>query len=222
LPDCTHLFKRRALFLCAAVLALGLSIPRSALADGDPASDVLASQPLFLPQDAAVSAADQQKLEGLLSGDAQVGLRLRVAIVASPGDLGSVTALWRRPAAYARFLGQELSLVYRGPLLVVMPNGYGFSQLDGQPVLGQSALAKLGAPGQKLGSAALTASLRIAAAEGHVITFSGVPRQRSRRSNDLAQWLVLATGAALMAVVWAASLRAKPLRLGRRRPSSAH
>jgi hypothetical protein len=34
-------------------------------------------------------------------------------------------ALWRQPENYARFLGQELTLVNRAALLVVMPNGFG-------------------------------------------------------------------------------------------------
>ena len=52
-------------------------------------------------------------------------------MIASPTDLGSVTELWRQPQNYARFLAQELSLLYRGPLLVVMPNGYGRYRLEG-------------------------------------------------------------------------------------------
>ena len=50
-----------------------------------------------------------------------------MAIIASPFDLGAVTALWRKPRAYARFLGIELSTVYRQRLLVVMPDGLGFN-----------------------------------------------------------------------------------------------
>jgi hypothetical protein len=39
--------------------------------------------------------------------------------------MGSVTALFRRPTRYAHFLGLELRQLYQGPLLIVMPNGYG-------------------------------------------------------------------------------------------------
>ena len=48
-------------------------------------------------------------------------------MIASQSDLGSVTALWRQPELYARFLDQELSLAYRGPVLIVMPNGVGLA-----------------------------------------------------------------------------------------------
>ena len=58
---------------------------------------------------------------------ARAGFPVRVAIIAGPPDLGAVTALWRNPRGYARFLGIELSLAYKGRLLVVMPNGFGFN-----------------------------------------------------------------------------------------------
>src|SRR5689334_5651000 len=51
---------------------------------------------------------------------------IRVAVIASRSDLGSVTELWRQPQTYARFLDQELSLVDHGPLLVAMPGGFGY------------------------------------------------------------------------------------------------
>ena len=113
----------------AFVVMLALAMAGGAApaqADGDPASDVLTTQPLFLPQDAAIPAKQQAQLAGLLQEAARSGYPIRVAVVASSADLGSVTELWRQPQTYARFLGQELSLVYRGPLLVVMPDGFGF------------------------------------------------------------------------------------------------
>src|SRR5207247_7650494 len=53
------------------------------------------------------------------------GFRIKVAVIAKPGDLGSIPSLFDKPADYARFLGTELSFVYVGPLLVVMPAGFG-------------------------------------------------------------------------------------------------
>jgi hypothetical protein len=126
-------------------IACGWLAP-SALADGDPASDVLASQPLFLPQDAGATASQQAELSALLATAQRRGHPIRVAPIASPADLGAVTALWRQPQNYARFLGQELSLLYRGRLLVVMPNGYGLYQASRASNAEQSALARLAAP----------------------------------------------------------------------------
>ena len=47
--------------------------PPAARADGDPASDVLLSQPLFLPQDAGVPATDQAQLASLLAAAHRAG-----------------------------------------------------------------------------------------------------------------------------------------------------
>ncbi len=40
------------------------------------------------------------------------------------GDLGSYPQLYGRPQVYARLLSNELAYVYKGPLLVVMPQGF--------------------------------------------------------------------------------------------------
>ncbi len=105
---------------CAALAPL-------ARADGDPGSDVLVYQDLFAGSDAGLSVAQQLQLGGLLKTAARAGFPVRVAIIASPSDLGAVTELWRNPRDYARFLGLELSLAYKQRLLVVMPNGFGFN-----------------------------------------------------------------------------------------------
>ncbi len=142
---------RLALLAALATVALGLAAATrasTALADGDPASDVLAQEPIFLPQDAGIPPRQQAQLAALTQAAARSGYPIRVALVASSADLGSVTELWRQPQSYAKFLGQELSLVYRGPLLVVMPNGVGFYSASGggtAPALGgNSEQASLG------------------------------------------------------------------------------
>jgi len=143
-----------AVSLSIPVAALGL-LAASARADGDPASDVLVSQTLFLPQDAGVPANQQAQLDALLHAAQQSGYQIRVALIASPTDLGSVTELWRQPQNYARFLAQELSLLYRGPLLVVMPNGYGLYRLAGPLALIGTALHDLKDPQFKLSGPAI-------------------------------------------------------------------
>ena len=42
------------------------------------------------------------------------GYEIRVALIASRYDMGSVGVLYRQPKRYARFLGQELAFVYKG------------------------------------------------------------------------------------------------------------
>ena len=55
----------------------------SALADGDPASDVLASQPLFAPADGGFAQSDLARLNGLLSSAQRQGAPIRVALIAA-------------------------------------------------------------------------------------------------------------------------------------------
>ncbi|MCL2770594.1 MAG: hypothetical protein FWD42_10900, partial [Solirubrobacterales bacterium] len=71
--------------VCAAVLALAWGwSAASARADGDPASDVLATQPLFLAQDAGVPPRRAAQLASLLDEAQRSGAPIRVALIASP------------------------------------------------------------------------------------------------------------------------------------------
>ena len=119
--------RRRALALALLVILVVAASAPSARADGDPGSDVLVYQSLFLASDAGVTIAQQAALDRLLAATRRSGFPVRIAIIATRDDLGAVTALWRSPRSYARFLGIELSLAYDGPLLVVMPNGFGLN-----------------------------------------------------------------------------------------------
>jgi cytochrome oxidase Cu insertion factor (SCO1/SenC/PrrC family)/thiol-disulfide isomerase/thioredoxin len=130
------------LVLVAAVLIAAAAAP-SARADGDPGSDVLVYQDLFAGTDAGLSVQQQLALGELLKATARAGVPVRVAIIASPFDLGAITGLWRNPRAYARFLGLELSLVYKQRLLVVMPNGFGFNWPGHSPASAYRALAAI-------------------------------------------------------------------------------
>jgi hypothetical protein len=190
-------------------LALGWGLlAASARGDGDPASDVLVSQSLFLPQDAAASVREQAQLARVLAAARSSGYPLRVALIATRTDLGSVTALWRQPESYARFLGQELALVYRGALIVVMPNGYGTYRL---PHSVSSVLPHLDTPGRDLTSAAASAVQKLAAASGHALPATAAETAGASSSGgDPVAWLVFAAGALVIALAWGASLRARP------------
>ena len=106
------------LLLLAGVVAAPL-----AQADGDPASDYLLSQPTFVSPNARISTSDQAKLDALVTEARRRGYTIRIAVIQSRYDLGAVTALDRKPRRYAHFLSQELRLIYKKRLLVVMPNG---------------------------------------------------------------------------------------------------
>jgi hypothetical protein len=212
----THLSARRLLaWILVALLAVTALSPGRARADVDPASDVLATQPLFLPQDGGLTLRQEAELDGLVTAARTDGYPLRVALIASPTDLGSVTELWRQPENYAHFLGQELSLVYRGTLLVVMPDGFG---LYGRAASAErAALAGSAVTSGGLGARAITAVRHLAAAAGHPLRVSvGLP-PRSSSGTDYAALVILVVGALLILAAWTLSLRARPLRAG---PSS--
>jgi len=108
----------------AALLLSALALASGARADGDPASDVLYTQSVFLPYSTKVSPALAQELEQATAA----ARTIRVALIAAPTDLGAIPSLFGKPAAYARFLGMELQFVYPGRLLVVMPQGAALSR----------------------------------------------------------------------------------------------
>ncbi len=145
-----------------------------ARADGDPGSDVLVYQPLFVGSDAGLSVSEQVTLSNLLRTSARRGAPIRVAIIASPFDLGAVTALWRKPQDYARFLGTELSLAYKGQLLVVMPNGFGVSRLGHSSTAALRTLSPITIRqgGDGLATAAVAAAQKLAGAAGVKLTAS--------------------------------------------------
>ena len=202
-------------FGLACLLAL-LTVPAGALADGDPASDVLAAQTLFLPQDAGMSGTTAQRLAGEIAAGA-AARPLRVAIVASPADLGAVTALWHRPQAYARFLGQEIALVAHGEVLVVMPNGYGVAS-DGRsaPSADAALIARLPAPGRAVVAGALHAVIGLNRAHGVSASISTRVAPGGGGGAGVMAWVVFAVGLVLIAGAWTLSLRARRLATGRR------
>ncbi len=106
------------------VLVLFLAVTQSAVADGDPASDVLLVKNVFLPFPEP-SASTSDALAREVRASYARGFRVKVAVIATKNDLGSVPSLFDRPDDYAKFLGMELRLYYIGPLLIVMPAGYG-------------------------------------------------------------------------------------------------
>lgn len=197
-----------------AVLGVGLWSASPARADGDPASDVLAQQSLFLPQDAGLSPSRQVALGRLVQAAARSGYPVKLAVIASPADLGSVTALWNQPQLYARFLGQELSLLGNARLVIVMPAGVGVTVV-GPSVAPQRqpppAVADLRrTPQADLGAVAVSAVQRLAAAAGIRLSMpAAVPASAPAASSPI-PWVVFGAGAALIAVAWTLSLRARP------------
>jgi hypothetical protein len=159
----------KRLVVLGAVTVL-LFVPPVALANGDPASDYLLTQRVFLPFTTKVDHNEVTRLSDLLRDAEQKKFRIRVAVILSPSDLGTAFSLFGKPEKYAQFLGLELSFVYRDRLLVVMPTGYGYAVKGDPDPKASAVLKKLPAPGRsatKEADAAIVAVQRLAAMEGH-------------------------------------------------------
>jgi hypothetical protein len=194
----------KALALLALVLASAVTA-QAARADGDPASDYLYGGKVFLPYDAKFSPRQSAELTALIKAANKAGFTIRVAVIWSDYDMGSVTTLWRKPKTYAKFLGLELGFVYKQRLLVVMANGFGFNWPKHPPAAEYALLSKIAIlPGPNgLLTAAQSAVTKLAAADGvqvsapaHVTT----PGQRNAHDREI----ILAAALGVLALAAAA------------------
>jgi hypothetical protein len=129
----------------AAIIVLTIAcamFAAGAAADGDPASDTLYALNYYAPVGTVRSTAVTELRQAIAAAYAK-GYRVKVAVIASPVDLGSIPSLFNKPDPYARFLGKEISLYYVGALLVVMPHGLALYDGAGSVAVGRRALAKL-------------------------------------------------------------------------------
>jgi hypothetical protein len=205
---------RRLASVLATAILVGAVLAPGTLADGDPASDVLLGQNVYYPYSPAVPRAVQGSLDAATAAAKKAGLPLKVAIIASPVDLGVIPELFGKPADYAKFLDREISFRGPQPLLVVMAAGYG---IQGVNVKATAAVAALPLPTGKtstaLAQAALTAVAKVAAADGHPI--KGVPGSSGSSGGGSS------TTPLLIGLIVAAVLVAGALILLRRRQGTA-
>jgi hypothetical protein len=158
---------RRALILAAAAC---LCFPAAVHANGDPASDYLLVQSVFLPFDAKIDAKASAQLSDTIRAADSAGFKVKVAVIGSRYDLGTAFSLFNKAERYSEFLGLEISFQFRGHLIVVMPNGFGTSISGKKDPRGIKALKSLRPPGRDATNevkAATTAVRRLAAAYGH-------------------------------------------------------
>jgi hypothetical protein len=153
----------------AVALLLAAAAPTAALADSDPASDVLPTADVFLPYQPKFSAAQQADLNGVTAAAKKAGYPIKVATIASPIDLGGVPDLFNQPDRYAGYLGQEISFNNKQqPLLVVMPAGLGTFQAGTRAAAAVRG-TKVETTADGLTSTTVKAVQKMAAAEGHPI-----------------------------------------------------
>jgi hypothetical protein len=162
--------RRRHALTCLCVFVATLIAAAPALADGDPASDVLPLQDVYLPYSPQVSPPVASALRKLLKETRAAGYPVKVAVIATPTDLGAVPDLFGQAQRYAAFLGNEISFNSHDTLLVVMPSGYGAVNL---PAHATGALQGLAAPAganpDTLAKAAIAAVVRLAQVAGHPV-----------------------------------------------------
>ena len=192
--------------LVLVTVALFCVLGGTARADGDPASDYLLGTQVFLPFDLKLPKASQQELTSLVHDANTSGYTIRVAVIGSAYDMGSVTSLWRKPKPYARFLGTELTFVYKNRLLVVMPNGFGFNR-PGHPTTKEYATLskiKIGPGATGLLTAAQTGVQQLAAASGVKIKRTGTSSGGHSMAHD--RIVIIIAALALLAVAIALRL----------------
>ena len=204
--------------LALAVALLALLTPAAARANGDPASDVLLTDQVFMPFEAPISDSAKSDLRKTVAEANKKGLKLRVAVIAFTSDLGTAVSLWKHPQNYSEFLGKEIAFVYTGPLLISMPSGFGFYNEDKPVASEKQVLAKM-PPGQvptALADSTTAAVRALAAARGITLP---KPSSGSSATHDR-----LILGAAVLAfllvLVFPARLVRRRGRGGERSPSS--
>ncbi|HET8893222.1 MAG TPA: hypothetical protein VFM96_03895 [Gaiellaceae bacterium] len=148
-----------ALAACALLVCAGV-----ARADGDPASDTLLYANAYLPY-AAPSKSAAAGLAKQIASVYTAGNRLKVALIQARDDLGAIPSLFGKPTRYAAFLGTEISGIYIGPLLIVMPAGYGIWDGGRTVAAEQKVLAGLPPPGRSSDELAAAAARAVAKLE---------------------------------------------------------
>jgi hypothetical protein len=189
------------LLVLLTALAAALATAGTARANGDPASDYLITQLVFLPFESETTDANENSLRELLASSKDKGYEVRVALIGTPRDLGAIPSLYRQPQRYADFLGQELVYYWKGPTLIVMPNGFGIFQPGKALKEEKQVLAKLTAPGSTdanvLAQSAETAVRALAQRRGITLPAAQAEQTGSSKNRDR---VILVAGVILLCV----------------------
>lgn len=207
---------RRAAML---VLVAALALPAGALADGDPASDVLPTQDAYYPYAPQPATELVQTLDDLLADVRKKGYPMKVALIATAGDLGAYPQLFNDPQRYADLLSSELPDNPHGNvrealhLLVVMPAGFGGKNLgDGVDRALDPVEIDADAQSDGLARAAIEAVANIASENGFETPVPDMPEIGSASDDDSGggagtAGIVLAAVAVLLLIVGLAAAR---------------
>jgi hypothetical protein len=158
--------RRATALICLSGL---LCAPATALADGDPASDVLLIQDVYLPYSPQPSKPLAKALTTLVAQVKTAGYPMKVALIETRGDLGAYPDLFGRQQRYAKLLASEIVFrVHHPHLLVVMPSGFGALNLGPKATAALSQITvDQAAKSDGLVRAALEGVAKVATANGH-------------------------------------------------------
>jgi len=203
----------------ASALAAALALPAAAYANGDPASDVLPINQVFLPNEAPVSKPAADGLRKTVDEANKKGYTIRVAVIAFSGDLQAAGSLWGHPQEYSKFLGSEITFAYPGPVLVAMPSGFGF--YNGKKPVGKELRVLKTVPVGKTPTPLAESTARavrvLAAANGVKVSKPSPPKSTATRDRMILGVAVLAF---VLVLVFPARLFRRRARGAERSPSS--
>jgi hypothetical protein len=199
---------RRALVLAAAA---SLVVVPAVRANGDPASDVLITNQVYIGPEVSLSQSDRDALTQTVAAANERGYPIRVALIPFTSDLGTAVSLWGHPQDYAKFLGSELAFVYTKPLLITMPSGFGIYHRNKPVAKEQRVLARVraGKTPTAVAQSTTRAVRALAAANGVAL-----PTYSAGGSDWRDRATIAALGLAVVALIAALALRR--LRRGRR------
>ncbi len=214
-------FMRRCIVLFT--FALLLTSPAPAMADGDPASDVLLGQDIFLPYAPnTVSPPVASALEATVARAKKAGYEVKIALIASVRDLGSAGQLFTKPQEYANLLTQEISLnvvhgssVAQPRVLIVQPAGIGGNNLGDNAGDALDGVSPAKSAPDELARTAAIAVGKLAAADGKPIAMPELPEAAADpgEGGGLPAWL-LYTVPVLLVGLAIAGVNARMNRLG--------
>jgi hypothetical protein len=198
---------RRALVVVAAAALVAVPLAR---ANGDPASDVLITNQVYIGPEVPISNSDRDALTKTVAAANERGYPIRVALIPFTSDLGTAVSLWRHPQDYAKFLGSELAFVYTKPLLIAMPSGFGVYHRN-KPVAKQQRVLVRVPPGKtptEVAQQTTKAVRALAAADGIAL-----PVESGGGSDWRDRAIIAAVGLVVVALIAFVAVR----RLGRGR-----
>lgn len=207
---------RRIALVALVAAVVGCLAPAAARADGDPPSDFLLSQDTFVPLQHPPTAAQTQALVDAVAKARTGTIDLKVAVVGSQVDLGTVGQLWGHPDQYAPFLRKEIRFTFTGTLLVVMPAGMATAGPHASAVLHAAESAGKPTAGDSSGQLTETAT-KAATAVG-----AKFPHARSKRSGGRsATFAIVLAAAGIAGLLLATALGIAIARVSRRRRDAA-